>query len=424
MINTPNNNNNHIINGIMEPYDDRPISMYDNLNNMTTNMNATTVAMNSSSTPKMTKAPTMATTATTNGNNANGTTVTTTAAVVTTPTSSKTNGAAHSTPFTDITFKFNNDNNNITQQQQQKLQQLEINGNRNLNEIGTNTGNVNNTNNTAVYATPYKTTAPIKPLITTASSPTPLTAQQQQHSPSIATAATTITNTLPNAAIETTTTTETSKPTAAPSLYTTAAVAEPVTATAAVTINSDTFNNCNRPLSQHSQSELNDTSHSIAAVKAALNEAKSKFFGLNGYASSPLEQQQQQLQDQQQLYNYNNDNYGEESPNHQLLPTEIHHQYLPHQQQVQKPQPKYQNIPENSAIFRNLTADLPPPELPPKPIEYQNLQQPSNRNIHSTTPDHNRKMPSSGGGSPTNYNQISLNDIDGPTSRSQVSVSI
>ncbi|XP_037808975.1 uncharacterized protein LOC119601849 isoform X2 [Lucilia sericata] len=404
MINTPNTNSINI-NGIMETYDDRPISMYDNLNNMTTNMNATTttaVAAINSSTPKITKAPTMA--------NTNATTVTTlTATPPPAPsTSSKTNGAAHSTPFTDITFKFN-ENNNIPQlklQQQQQQQQLPINGNRNLNEIPPNTGN-----NAAVYATPYKTSAAIKPVITTAS-PTPLTAQQQQqtqHSPAEIT--TTITNTL----------------TSSPSLLhtnatipaTTTTLTPPTSATVAI-INSDTFNSFNRPLSQHSQSELNDTSHSIAAVKAALNEAKSKFFGLNGYAAS-------QLQDHQHN-NYDDDNYAEESPNHQLLPLDDQQQSIPfthqvqqqqhHQQQVQKPQPKYQNIPENSAIFRNQSTGVPaapPPELPPKPIEYQNLQQPTASTSLHTTPDHFRKMPAG----TASYNQISLNDIDTSASRSQ-----
>ncbi|KAM7348010.1 uncharacterized protein ACRADG_007457 isoform 1-T2 [Cochliomyia hominivorax] len=410
MINPPNNNNSiNNCNHIMETYDDRPISMYDNLNNMTTNMNATAVAMNSSNTPKMTKAPTMATNSNNNTNPATTITVTNTpptsilAAPITTTTpsaqqqtSSKTNGAAHSTPFTDITFKFNENDNTLQQQQ------LQINGNRNLNEIVSNTGN-----NAAVYATPYKTSTPIKPIITTASPP--LTAQQQ-HS-------TAITNTLtssPTSLLQTNATigtkTTTTPPTAAVLVET---AAQPTTA---VDINSDTFNSINRPLSQHSQSELNDTSHSIAAVKAALNEAKSKFFGLNGYAS-PSSQQQQ--------HNYD-DNYGEESPKRQLLPAEIHHHLPQQQQQVQKPQPKYQNIPENSAIFRNQTgAGVLPPELPPKPIEYQNLKQPpASRSIHSITPDYNRKMTTSGGsggsgGSTTTYNQISLNDIDGSASRTQ-----
>ncbi|XP_065365128.1 probable serine/threonine-protein kinase DDB_G0278665 isoform X2 [Calliphora vicina] len=396
MINPPNANSIGS-NGIMETYDDRPISMYDNLNNMTTNMNPTMTAMNSS-TPKMTKAPTMA--------NTNATVTAIATAIATPPTSTKTNGAAHSTPFTDITFKFN-ENNNIPQQKlQQQHQPLQINGNRNLNEIPSNTGN-----NAAVYATPYKTAAAIKPVITTASPP--LTAHQQQHqqhSPSIAPTTTTITNTL------------TSSPSLLQTNATIATTTTSPTAAAATALNSDTFNNSiNRPLSQHSQSELNDTSHSIAAVKAALNEAKSKFFGLNGHASSQQYQDQQQLQLHDHPHNYD-DNYGEESPNHQLLPLndQLHQQHPAQQQQVQKSQPKYQNIPENSAIFRNQTAGIaaaggPPPELPPKPIEYQNLQQqPTTSSIH-TTPDHHRKMPTGAAA----YNQISLNDIDGPASRSQ-----
>ena len=418
-------------NGAMELYDDRPISMYDNLNNMTTNMNSintnattttTPLLAIDSSTPKLSKAPTTPQPIVT----------------ITPTTSSKTNGAIHSTPFTDITFNFN-DNNNITQQkqyqqqqqqqqqpyQQQHQQQLEINGNRNLNERIANTGNATAA---AVYATPYKTTASVKPVIITTASPIPhliVQQQQQQHSPILATTATTTTT-------DTSTTTVDTLTSSSPSLLHTKAIITPTAIAAATTttisnatLNSDTLNNFDRPLSQHSQSELNDTTQSIAAVKAALNEAKSKFFGLNGYASAQEQQQQHQQ-------NHSYDNNYDESLNEQLLPIEQQQQQQPQQQQVQnhkKPQPKYQNIPENSALFRNQSAESggsggsggdtdPPPELSPKPVDYQNLQQPSyNRNIQtSTTPDHQRKMPSG----TTAYNQISLNDIDSPASRSQV----
>lgn len=390
MVNPPNNN----YNGIMETYDDRPISMYDNLNNnmTTTAMNNSNISNNSSNTPKIIKAPTTMATST----------------MATTPTTStKTNGAAHSTPFTDITFKFNENNNNNLQQQQQlpqqhQQQQLQLNGNRNLNQMPPNTGN----NNAAVYATPYKTTATKPVLLTNTASPppppsAPLTSPAQQlHQQQLPTNI--LTSSSPSL-LHTTNPTIATLPTAA--------------------LDSDTFNSYNnRPLSQHSQSELNETSHSIAAVKAALNEAKSKFFGLNGYAP-----QQQQYEQQQHHYDDNhNGNDRDESQNHNLLPSSSSSTPTKIQQQVQtpiKPQPKYQNIPENSAIFRNQIAGSASgggadadaaPELPPKPVEYQ-----KSKNNNTTTPDYNRKMPAG-----TSYNQISLNDIDSAASRSQVTNSM
>lgn len=375
MVTSPDNNIKNE-NGLIVAYEDRPISMYDNLNNMTANtLNVTPTNSNNS---RMTNA-----TISLNPNSVQTTT--------SPHTSSKANGAAHSTPFTDINFVLNE--NNKPQQAQQQEQQLQTNGNRNLNEIEPNTGNA------AVFATPYKTSA-LKLATTTASLPLATQQNNQQHSPLILPATTTT-----KTSIETKTLTSSSPPL----LHSNAAIGT-TTSTATATANSETFNSFNRPLSQHSESALSDTSHSIAAVKAALNEAKSKFFGLNGYTPT-----------QQQIH-YDDSSYIEESLKHQLIPSDIQpniHQIQIQQQQVQKPQPKYQNIPENSAIFRKQIVDGAgsPPDLPPKPIQYQNAQQqPSMRSNNTSTPDQIRHMPVTS----NTYNQISLSDIDGATSRSQV----
>ncbi|XP_073831419.1 uncharacterized protein isoform X2 [Musca autumnalis] len=362
----------------MDPttYDDRPISMYDNLN-MTNNVNTT-------STPKtkLNEPVTMSSS-------------------TSSPATSKTNGAAHSTsPFTDITFRFN-DNNNTNSSTPL------LNGNRNLNQIPPSIA-------ADLYSIPYKmanTTAITKPAITTTT-----TASPPRFSP-IAASEASIGNTftsplspmLPTAtkaaAPTTTTTTSPSSSSSPPPAQPLAALAE------ATTANNSTINARlnERPLSQHSQFELNETVHSIAAVKAALNEAKSKFFGINGFAT--------QSPPQHQFVDPN------ESQKQNLLSNNVHQPQPVVQPQQSKPQPKYQNIPENSALFR--TQPTVAPELPPKPIEYQNLNKtptPANKitttnNSNSPVDDnnqHNRKMPDG-----TIYNQIPLNDIDGASHRSQ-----
>ncbi|XP_005177870.1 mucin-2 isoform X2 [Musca domestica] len=346
-------------------YDDRPISMYDNLN-MTNNVNTTSTPKTKLNEP-VTMSPSSTSTST-----------------------SKTNGAAHSSPFTDITFKFN-DNNNTNGTPL-------LNGrNRNLNEMPPNAM-------TALYSTPYKmanTPSITKPAIitTTTASPPP------QYAPSLAASEASIGNTFttslsPSAAAATATTTSSSPAPAQLLAPPIAALAEATTANNS-TINASRLNE--RPLSQHSQFELNETIHSIAAVKAALNEAKSKFFGINGYGP-----QHQPFVD------------PHESQRQNLLSSSAATQPVVVQQ---KPQPKYQNIPENSALFRTPTANV-APELPPKPIEYQNLNKtptPPNKNPSSSInnnspvdPHHqlSRKMPDG-----TIYNQISLNDLDGGRSQ-------
>ncbi|XP_075158698.1 uncharacterized protein LOC142231916 isoform X2 [Haematobia irritans] len=403
-------------------YDDRPISMYDNLN-MTSNVNTT-------STPKI-KQLQPASSATTSAARLPA---------------SKTNGEVHTTtPFTDITFKFNDNNNTKLHsplaQYQQQPHHTQLNGNGNLNQIPTSLTSSSpqpppNTATSPVYATPFKmaNTSITKPAITTTnttittSSPLISTSppsppphyhtgimQHHNHTPPAATGAgsANIGNAFASSKSPLLPST-----TSSPSTFTSHTPSAAVNSTATANDNDIRLHH-ERPLSQHSQSELNDTSHSIAAVKAALNEAKSKFFGLNGYATQqhpydPHESQMQNLLPNIGTASANRDKVdaGRSPSNHQ--------KYQP-QLQPTKPQPKYQNIPENSAIFRNQTQGVIAPELPPKPVEYQNLNKtsspsPTVNNNNNKPMDHsnNRKLPDG-----TTYNQISLNDIDGPSNRSQ-----
>lgn len=102
-----------------------------------------------------------------------------------------------------------------------------------------------------------------------------------------------------------------------------------------------------RPLSG---GDLNETtSASVAAVKAALNEAKSKFFGLNN--------------DNQYNQHHNDNNDNDKYQNKPLISNNNHNEVekllfnkdndQPQKQPPQCVQPRYQNIPENSAIYRN-----------------------------------------------------------------------
>lgn len=114
-----------------------------------------------------------------------------------------------------------------------------------------------------------------------------------------------------------------------------------------------------RPLSQHS--DANGYS-GIAAVKAALNDAKSKFFGLNGNGVI-------------------NDPSTEESLLQRgALASDLKPTILP------KPQPKYQNIPENSAIFKSAQGRVPTPPPPPPPPASTQTQQISTIDSHLKTP--------------------------------------
>ncbi|XP_055915472.1 putative uncharacterized protein DDB_G0277255 [Eupeodes corollae] len=99
-----------------------------------------------------------------------------------------------------------------------------------------------------------------------------------------------------------------------------------------------------RPISQH----LDTNGYSgISAVKAALNDAKSKFFGLNGNNN---------IEDPTEESLLSSSSVGAQ-PDHQKLSI------------VPKSQPKYQNIPENSAIFKSAQVNVPasPPTPPPPP---------------------------------------------------------
>lgn len=415
-------------------YDDRPISMYDNLNVTNNNVNIT-------STPKI-KQP--------------STTVTSSSSSSSTLPPSKPNGAVHSaaaaatTPFAHITFKFNDNNNTTTtnhQQHQQQQQQLPpqpyqmVNGNRNLNQqMSPNMAQTPGSGVAALYATPFKmVNTPIsqKPAITT--SPPAQTAVPA--SGGIAG----IGNALTSPLQQPSTTSSSQSPAVA--------VAATLPSNAATATANTTRSQTERPLSQHSQSELNETTHSIAAVKAALNEAKSKFFGLNGYAASAADLPQQlqhpsspadESQTEHLLPTIDHSTRIQPQPQQLQLQPQHHQRSAVQQQPVQtKPQPKYQNIPENSALFRNTSpGGSVAPELPPKPLEYQNLNKPATTatptpSVHNINNNNNKSTISSSPSPPpsldtqnsrkmpdgTIYNQISLNDIDGPSHRSQVSLS-
>lgn len=419
-------------------YDDRPISMYDNLNVTNNNVNTT-------STPKI-KQPSTTETSSSSSSSSTSPPSKPNGAV-----RSATAAAAATTPFAHITFKFNDNNNTTTTNHQQHQQQQlppqpyqMVNGNRNLNQqMSPNMAQTPGSGVAALYATPFKmvNTTPIsqKPAITT--SPPAQTAVPA--SGGIAG----IGNALTSPLQQPSTTSSSSSSSQTPAV----AVAATLPSAAATATANTTRSQTERPLSQHSQSELNETTHSIAAVKAALNEAKSKFFGLNGYAASAADLPQQ-LQ--------HPSSPADESQTEHLLPTIDHSPRIqPQQLQLQlqpqhhqrsavqpppvqtKPQPKYQNIPENSALFRNTSpGGSVAPELPPKPLEYQNLNKPATAtptpSVHNINNNNNKSTVSSSPSPPpsldtqnsrkmpdgTIYNQISLNDIDGPSHRSQVSL--
>uniref|UniRef100_A0A1A9W653 Uncharacterized protein n=1 Tax=Glossina brevipalpis TaxID=37001 RepID=A0A1A9W653_9MUSC len=170
-----------------------------------------------------------------------------------------------------------------------------------------------------------------------------------------------------------------------------------------------------RPLSQHSQSELNETGHNIAAVKAALNEAKSKFFGLNGYKSSQQDHQYQQHQHQEQDQEQEQKSY-ELIKSQNLLSNNREDEQQQQQLQVQiKIQPKYQNIPENSALFRRKDMRCESNETQTQ-TNHNNYQHTGNNKQITTTPTiitttattttNPNKMPVI-----TSYKHIPLNDV-------------
>lgn len=254
----------------MTTYDDRPISMYDNLN-VSNGSGSLAVSAMHTSTPK-TKAPEQATSSYTMPANIDSTTT-------------KSGAATQHSPYTEIQFRFNNNNNNKPETSTSS-QLLLPNGNQSMHSNNSNNNVSTIPSNTPYYSTPMKKANKIPNSTTTATDLPTFTSHQTTHTPNNSSSSN----------------------------------------------NSSSNSPAQRPLSQHSQSELNDTCQSIAAVKAALNDAKSKFFGLNGYATE------------------NNGPYYNIEP-----------------QQTQTAQPKYQNIPENSAIFRQQQQQQQPPELPPKP---------------------------------------------------------
>lgn len=338
----------------MEVYDDRPVSVYDNLKTTPNNIHTSTPKAvkrgNTVPSPAASPLSTRRAAAT-----ATATTVETTAA----------NRATSSPIYADIAFKFN-DNNQLTNQQSQQphlkqqpqqqqplprltqqyaqqstAQSLASNftdqaptTTATAQHFATNTtlptqSNNNSTNNYTNSSNQRLIQANVS-LTLPAPAPAPASA--------LASAPIKAFTTATPAAMSTTTTSAMASTVAAPRN------ASPA----------------QRPLSQHSQSELYEASQSIAAVKAALNDAKSKFFGLNGYA---------------QEHPHNNTYSANESrPLQQrgIAPRLLIDNQYPKVQIVTtaptpppKSQPKYQNIPENSAIFRN-NAET-PPELPPKP---------------------------------------------------------
>ncbi|KAL9886742.1 uncharacterized protein ACN427_012497 isoform 2-T2 [Glossina fuscipes fuscipes] len=172
-----------------------------------------------------------------------------------------------------------------------------------------------------------------------------------------------------------------------------------------------------RPLSQHSQSELNETGHNIAAVKAALNEAKSKFFGLNGYTSQQDHQQYQQHQQQQQQQEEScefteSQNLLDNRIEEQQQQQQQQQQHAQHAQQVQnKIQPKYQNIPENSALFRR--TDMRGESNDNHQENHNNYQHTVNNKQIATTTTTTTAVTANPNKMPviTSYKQIPLNDV-------------
>ncbi|SPP88762.1 Hypothetical predicted protein [Drosophila guanche] len=128
------------------------------------------------------------------------------------------------------------------------------------------------------------------------------------------------------------------------------------------------------------EEELNGsgTSHSIAAVKAALNDAKSKFFGINNY-----------------------DEYESAvQPTQMPMPVVKAHS----QQPTIKPEPKYQNVPQRPKPQPN---ELPATIIEPVAMPPVSVSSPVDRSLRYAT----------------TYEQIPLSDLDAPQP-SQVSVSI
>ncbi|XP_014101799.2 uncharacterized protein [Bactrocera oleae] len=333
----------------MEVYDDRPVSVYDNLKTTPNNIHTSTpkAVKRGNTVPSPAASPLStrraAATATT-------TTVETTAA----------NRATSSPIYADIAFKFNDNNQLTNQQSQQPHLKQQPQQQQPLPRL------------TQQYAQ-QSTAQSLASNFTDQAPTTTATAQHFATNTTLPTQSNNYTNSSNQRLIQANASLTLPAPAPAPAsalasapikAFTTATpAAMSTTTTSAMASTVAAPRNASpaqRPLSQHSQSELYEASQSIAAVKAALNDAKSKFFGLNGYA---------------QDHPHNNTYSANESrPLQQraIVPRLLIDNQYPKVQIVTtaptpppKSQPKYQNIPENSAIFRN-NAET-PPELPPKP---------------------------------------------------------
>ncbi|XP_004529586.1 mucin-5AC isoform X2 [Ceratitis capitata] len=334
----------------MEVYDDRPASVYDNLK--TTNDNRAI----HTSTPKAVGIVKSAESTPTAAVVRSGATTSAIAA----------NGATSSPIYADITFKFN-DNQLLTDQQQSQQPLLQQQRQQQQQQTLPCLSRQNQPQSTqqqqplvASNFTDHTTTASALHFPTNTTLATPENINKNNNSK--------YTNSKNQRLIQPNTSITMPAPVPAPapapasvpppalaSSTSAAPLSSSATAYAAVRNASPT----QRPLSQHSQSELYEASQSIAAVKAALNDAKSKFFGLNGYAQDPVAQQPQQQQFTSPTTTSSRLLIDNQYPKVQIVTTAP--------TPPPKTQPTYQNIPENSAIFRSLNNGGTPPALPPKP---------------------------------------------------------
>ncbi|XP_050332047.1 uncharacterized protein LOC126760452 isoform X1 [Bactrocera neohumeralis] len=341
----------------MEVYDDRPVSVYDNLKTTPNSIHTSTPKAvkrgnNTVPSPAASPLPTRRATAA--------------AAATTTGGTTAANRATSSPIYADIAFKFNDNNQQLTNQQSQQPHQRQQ--QQQQQTLPRLTQQYVQQSAALPVASNFTDQAPTTTATTqNFATNTTLPTQNSNNSTNNYTNSSNQRLIQANASITlpAPTPAPASALAAAPAPIKAIATATPAamsTTTAASTVAAPrNASPAQRPLSQHSQSELYEASQSIAAVKAALNDAKSKFFGLNGYA---------------QDHPHNNTYSANESrPLQQRAAAAprllIDNQY-PKVQIVTtaptpppKSQPKYQNIPENSAIFRNNVET--PPELPPKP---------------------------------------------------------
>ncbi|XP_054728346.1 mucin-2 isoform X1 [Anastrepha obliqua] len=331
----------------MEVHDDRPVSVYDNLKTPPPSIQTSTpkVVKSDKTVPTSTKSPLP-------------TSTTTEAAAAAAPTGTITANRATSSPiYTDISFKFNETKQLKTNQEsqqpflQQQQQQLQ------------STPQQQTLPCASQQYPPQPALQPVASNITDQTTPTTLQFAANTTPPSNS-----------DSSIQAQANPLITMPTLAPIRADVTATATPTAASTTATTAARNATPTQRPLSQHSQSEHYEASQSIAAVKAALNDAKSKFFGLNGYAQDHQHNAPQtNIDNLMHSPNPNNSNESRLKQQTAIPRLLIDNQY-PKVQIVTtaptpppKSPPKYQNIPENSAIFRNSKAT--PPERPPKPVE-------------------------------------------------------